>query len=341
MNLDATDVVEYRPGLRSYTTPRGIRVVEIDYWVNPSHDTAWANKQRPLYHSTKDWRREMERDWSSPAGDPYFPIFTQLGAERYVFLQTQFVEQWPVFRAFDFGRRRPACVWFQYSPKQDRIIGYREFMPHNIGTHDFRDAVKYLSNQLNRSQLTPEAERWVDEYAARSSGAHCPPPWFPLGTKFLDIGGKEALQQQSNAPKPEDAVASDIFAAGGLNLIIVTPRILGRNHIIDRMLSVKPDGFPGILIDPQMEESIAGFEGAWCYPEPTKAIPVPTKPKDDGHYINLLDAWGYGVAAVVPEETPKGPVLRQETAFVGGRPQLYTTPVGEEPNLYETRRRLR
>lgn len=336
---EATDVVEHLPGMLAYTTPRGIRVIETQYWANPSHDAKWAASIRPLFHTNKDWRREMELDWSSPAGEPYFPTFSEVGRDMYVHVRDHFVEQWPVFRAYDFGRRRPACVWFQYSPKQDRIIGYREFMPHNIGTHQFRDAVKYLSNELKYDQLGDDGKRWVDEYAARPSGSHCPPPWFPLGTRFIDIGGKEAQQQQSNAPKPEDAVASDIFAAGGINLVIVTPRILGRNHILERFLYLKEDGWPGLLIDPQMEESIEGFEGAWSYPEPTKAVPIPTKPKNDGHYINLLDAWGYGVVAVVPEDEPKPQRERQLTGFRrDGRTPLYTVPTTEEVVFYETRR---
>jgi hypothetical protein len=340
---EASDVVDYRPGLRCYTTPSGVRVCELDYWANPAHTPEWANAMRPLYLTTKDWRREMERDWSSPAGEPYFPEFTEAGGrDIYVYMQSQFVEQWPVFRAFDFGRRRPACIWFQYSPTQDRLVAYREFMPHQIGTHQFRDAVKYLSGQMTWKELEEKeyhlSMRWVEEYKARPSGAHCPPPWFPPGTHFLDVGGKEANQTNANAPQEEDAVASQIFAAGGINLIIVNPRILGRNHILDRMLTMRSDGYPGLLIDPQMEESIEGFSGAWAYPEPSKAVPIPTKPKDDGHYINLLDAWGYGAAAVVPSDAEPDKPERRIIGYRGGRTPIYTTPEVEDASWYETRR---
>ena len=338
MKPHATDIVDYLPGLRAYTTQKGVRVIEIDYWANPRHDWKWAAEMRPTFLSNKDWRREMERDWTSPAGEPYFPDFTLIGREKYVHVQRTFVEQWPVFRAFDFGRRRPACVWFQYSPTQDRVILYREFMPHDIGTHDFRDAVKFLSGQLALDALKPNALRWVEEYAARPTGGHCRPPWFLPNTHFMDIGGKEALQGQSNASDEGDVVARDIFAAGGINLIIVTPRVVGRNRIIDRLLQMKEDGWPGILIDPQCEECIAGFEGAWCYPMPTKAVPIPVKPRKDGHFENLLDALGYGVAGVVPEDTRKEAEQETVVDWSTGRPRPHQVEKSEGPNWHEVRR---
>jgi hypothetical protein len=328
------------PGYRAYTTPRGLRIVEIDYWANPSHDGKWAAEQRPLHATNKDWRREMERDWSSPAGEPYFPVFSQIGREMYEHLQKQFVDQWPIFRSYDFGRRRPAAVWFQYSPSQDRVIAYREFMPRDLQTHEFRDAVRFLSGQLEEKDLKSDfARQAIDQYAARPSGAHCPPPWFPPGTMFMDFTGHEAMQGQANAPKREEAVVADIFAAGDIHLNIRYFQVLGRNRIIDRLLLVKEDGWPGVLIDPQMEESLEGFDGAWAYPEKTKAVPVPTKPRDDGHFINLLDAWGYGIASVVPEDTPKPPPPRRLVGWQHGRTPIYTQPEREEVLFHETRRR--
>ena len=299
----ATDIIDHLPGLRSYTSPRGIRVIELDWWADPSHDINWANSMRRLFATNRDWRREMERDWTTPSGDPFFPEFAEIGREKFILPVTQLIKG-PVVRSFDFGRRRPAATWFQFSPRSDRLWLYREFMPHDLGTHDFRDAILHFSGQLDYGRLRDRAKRWVDSYANRPSNAHCPPPWFPLGTRFVDVAGKEALMTQANAYETEDAVAKDIFMAGGINLGIVNPRVEGRHRIVRRLLSLREDGHPGLLIDPQCEEMIEGFEGAFSYAKPTAEGVLKEEMRDDNHYINLADAFGYGVAAVVPPDTP-------------------------------------
>lgn len=320
----ATRIVRPLPGLVSYTTPRGIRVTEIRYWANPSHDDAWANGARPLYATHRDWRREMELDWTSPSGDPFFPEFVEVGRPHFEHTVTRLIAG-PVYRSFDFGRRRPACTWFQYSAKSDRVWFYREFMPHDLGTHDFRDAVRHFSNELEYEKLSDRAKRWVDSYASRPSNAHCPPPWFPLGTRYINLAGKEALQQQSNAAEPEDAVAKDIFAAGGIDLVIVNPRVEGRHRIMRRLMSLRPDGFPGIWLDPQCEELILCLDGGCSYATAGRDGVIKEAMKDDGHLINLADAAGYGVAAVVPVDSPDKPKAKRLLGFGGasGREEIY------------------
>src|SRR5207247_7432497 len=98
------------------------------------------------------------------------------------------------------------------------------------------------------------------------------------------------------------------------------------------MLMMAPDGWPRCFLDPQMEEVIAGFDGAFSYANPVKGQEVSIKPKNDEHFINLLDAWGYGIVAVCPKDTPKPgeprkivgyeadgrtPILREEASEVG------------------------
>lgn len=328
----ATDVVDYLPGLRAYTTPKGIRVLEIDYWADPAHDQAWTLEARRL-QTTRDWRREMERDWSSPAGDPYFPSFQAIGREKFIRMAPNLIDG-PVFVSLDFGARRPAMTCFQYSPKSDRLWLLREFMPHNILTHQFRDACRVLLGLLPYSAVTdPDVRYWVDVYAGKPSGSHCPPPWFPPADvrrhPFIYIAGKEADQSQANAYKKEDAVTGDIFAAVGMELMTVAPRVLGRCQILGRYLNIWDDGVPGLLIDPQCEETIIGFDGAFCYPEPSQSVPIPSKPKKDGHYENLLDAFSYGVVAVCPEDKPTAP---KPKILVGyrGRDEVYRDPNVEE-----------
>jgi len=334
-----TNISRYRDGLMAFTNPQGARVLVLRLGADPDDTPEWINEQRRSYDARK-WRREMEGDWSTPSGDPYFPGFSEIGKDKFVHVATRLIGG-PVFRSFDFGRRRPACTWFQYSAKSDRAWLLREFMPHEIQTHEFRDAVRFLSGEIEYDAIPDRAKRWADAYAAKPSGAHCAPPWFPLGTKFIDLAGKEALQGQANAVRPEEAITRDIFLAGGIPLIIVNPQVLGRNQIIDRMLMVRDDGWPGLFLDPQAEECIEGFDGGFSYPVRSKANPVPNKPKDDGHYINLLDAIGYGFSGVIPADKPKAapePVL---LGYRGHDPVYSKAETDEVVPWYENRRVLR
>lgn len=333
---DREERITYVPGLTAHTTPRGIRILEIDYWANPSHNEAWATSARRLYASNKDWRREMDRDWSTPAGDPYFPEFSENGEQLYLEMARRMIKS-PVVRSLDFGRRKPACTWFQYSQPSDRIWLYREFMPADLGAHDFADAIKYLSGEIPIDQLAPKARAWVEAYAARPTGSHCPPPWFPLGTRFINIAGKEANQTQANVPEDAWAVTRDLFAHKGIELLIVSPGVFDRNQKVRRFLRVRDDGRPGLIIDPQCEEMIEGFSGAFSYPAPTAAVPVPVKPKDDGHFINLLDAFGYGVFAVSPTDTPE-PAEHRILRFDINQKPIYAR-AEEVIDCYENRRR--
>jgi hypothetical protein len=82
-----------------------------------------------------------------------------------------------------------------------------------------------------------------------------------------------------------------------------------------------------------------GFEGAFSYPQETAAVPVPVKPKDDGHFINLLDAFGYGVAAVVPVGKEEGEEEPQIVGWHGREPVFSTKKESDTVGWSETRRR--
>lgn len=343
---DVRDVINYRNGLSAFTSPKGIRVLVLRLEADPSHTPEWIANARRVFASQKQWRREMEGDWSTPEGDSFFPIFSDVGRERYVHMARELISG-PVYRAYDTGRRRPVCIWFQYSQKQDRLWILREFMPHDLQTHEFRDAVRYLSGEPVDINLLPDRVRaWIDGrdgYANKPSGAHCPPPWFPLGTHFIDIGGSESSQVSASATDPTLSTFQQIMAAKDIYLYVVpkSKDVDGRNRVIERMLMVAPDNWPRTFIDPQCEELIEAWSGALTYPKRTIATPVPDKPYDDGHYINLNDAIGYGIWAVVPHDD--SPKAKRSPLFLGWRDReaIYDSSDKEEIGWMETRRGLR
>lgn len=319
-------------GYLSRVTPRGIKVVRLHYSADPLRDADWVASEKPKY-SEKDWRRENELDWTSAEGDTFYPEFADNGKAAYI-IPLPHLARLPIVRSFDFGFRRPACTWLQYSPSQDRVWVVREFMPHDLGTHDFRDAVQFLSGQFDYSGLTPRARDWVDLYANKMGAPK--PPWFASTSDFFDVSGPESYRTESSAIRAtEEANAAQVFANGGIYLNMVDPPVKARTDVIRRLLKLREDGFGGLLLDPQCEELIEAFNGALAFERSTKDNPIPTKPRKDGHYENLHDALGYGIVSVVPLEDRHPGQPNQQLVGYDGRKPIYR-PDGEDLGWYET-----
>lgn len=323
-------------GLRCRTTPRGLRVITLHWSADPARDNEWKEREKVYYASEKDWRREQELDWTSAEGDVFYPEFGELGRSRFVAQANQLIKG-PVYRSFDFGFRRPACTWFQYAPDSDRVWVLREFMPHELGTHDFRDAVLYLSGQFDFSALNERAQFWARNYEERDAGVRT--PWFPIGTLFYDIGGPEAYRTEASAIRAtEESNAAQVFANGGIVINMVDPPVKSRCDVIRRLLRLREDGWPGIVFDPQCEELLQAFSGALAFETATKLKPIPVNPKKDGHFENIHDALGYGIAGVVPLDDRYMSEEGQVLLGYDGRTPVYHNP-SEGFNVYEGRQR--
>lgn len=247
------------------------------------------------------------RDWDSADGDVYYPEFNDLGADRFVKPLTELPRGCTLFRGFDFGVRRPSCVWGVYSHTQDRLWILREFIPQNksaadgMGTHSFRDLVKYLSGDLDRSALDDRAAHWVDWYEAND---YPKTPWFEPGLTWHNFSGPECMTTQANAAKdPKDATSAAIFASGGIELVYQSGRTKARHELFRRFLKPRQDGSVGVQFDPSCKEVIRAMSGAFTFAKETAGNPVPDRPRKDGHYDNLIDAMTYAVCALVPTDT--------------------------------------
>ena len=320
-------------GCNAYITPRGIKVVELDYWADAARDENWRDREKVKY-SEKDWRRENMRDWTSAEGDTFYPEWMDNGGRDKYVIRLPSLAKLPVVRSFDFGFRRPACTWIQYSPSQDRVWVIREFMPHDLGTHDFRDAVQFLSGRFEYSGLTDRARDWIDLYAGKAGAPQ--PPWFASTTDFFDVSGPESYRTEASAIRAtEEANAAQVFANGEIYLNMVDPPVKARTDILRRLLKIRADGFGGIILDPQNEELIEAFNGALSFEKSTKDNPIPTKPRKDGHYENLHDALGYGIVAVVPMEDRHPGEPNKRVIGYDGRSPIYGAD-GSDLGWYET-----
>jgi len=330
--LDASPMIGYTTRI----TPRGYCVIELDYLADPSKRAPdFERRARAAVTSDKEFRREYKRDWTTSAGEPFYPEFAQIGRGRYQLAAAGLVGTGAVYRGFDLGYRAPVCVWFQYSDASDRVWVLREFVPKQIATEHFADAVLYLSGQRPYEGLPPIAKEWVDAYA-QTAGMPAP-PWFAPGTVFLDYSGPEANRTEAIAARdPAEANTSRVFAAKGILLGTQAGPIRARTDVLRRLLALRSDGWPGLLVDPACPEVLAMLDGGLAYKRPSRNNPKPDHPQKDGHFDNVNDALTYGLAAVVPSVERAVPIMPLPAAANG---QLMDPYEGFE--LYETRRRRR
>jgi hypothetical protein len=301
------------PGYSRRYNSRGFLIVEADRWCDPAHDAEWERRVRPKY-TERAWRREQMRDWSISSGESFYPEFSSI---RNVCIRP--IPALPtgstIVRGWDFGFKHPAVVWVVASPNGHVGI-LREIMPSNINSHNFRDLVRYLSGQLDLSDLyqmkRDRAIEIVDQITSSKRWRYPKPPWFEPGMKFVDYAGHEALQTRSIEGEAKERNEVEVLRAGGINLHALATRISAREYVWRRLMMVWEDGMPGMFIDPSCTLLIEGLGGGIVYPEATPGNPEPTDPKKDGFYEHLHEAAGYALINIVrvSENAPAEPARR-------------------------------
>lgn len=284
-------------------TPRGFVVFELDYVADPvKRQPEWAAQMRAAM-GDKRFRQEFLRDWSSAAGDAFYPEF---GAQPHKYIAPALrLPNLPICRGWDFGFRHPACVWFAYSPRSDRVVVLREIMPENLDTYSFRDLVLFLSGQkrIEDIEKRPSAMAWVKKI--RDDPRLPAPPWFEADAsapiRWLDFSGPEATKVSASVEgEHKERTDKAILEADGITLECPSVSVKAREAVMRRLLQTRSDGWGGIIFDPACRILIEGMNGAIAYPKATKVNPDPTEPCKDGYYEHLHDSIGYGLTNIVP-----------------------------------------
>jgi hypothetical protein len=311
-----------KPVFNTRRTRKGALVVEIDVEADPDkQDPRWlASIQRRL--SRAEFLREYRRDWSVAKGRSFYPEYV-LARHMYEHSITKtmgHIMDQPVYRGWDFGYQNPACVWAQYSQKQDRIWFIRELSPTDIDTHNFTHLVKYLSGQIELTTLQkwPKACAWLEwilKEHEKDPEKMPKPPWFDKGTHFIDYAGDEA-NKRSATVEGENAARTDnaVLASYGVQLQVYQDSWETREGKMRKLMTVRTDGLPGMFIDPACDILRRGFSGGIAYPEPTKSEPQPKKPRKDGYFEHTHEASTYVVCNVVPKtmDIDGGPAPNQD-----------------------------
>lgn len=313
-------------GFHVRRTPRGFTIIEIDFTADENkRNPQWEEAIRRQYASVKEFRREFKRDWKSASGNAFYPEFEHNGeVDFYVKTSPGQLSSQPVLRGWDFGYQRPACVWAQYSPNQHLLWVVREIMPEYIDVGDFADLVLYLSGSLPYDRLGVRAKTWAGVIGSNAGGPasqYPPPPWFPLGTHFMDYAGPEALRT-SDMPMQEsqDRTRAQVLASKGITLAVHGMSVKAREEALRSLLRPREDiPRPGsrssLYFDPACQILIDGFNGGIAFPKETQANPLPDQPHKDGFYEHLHDALGYLVVGYVPMLRP---VLEAQVSLFAG-----------------------
>lgn len=301
-------------GWRVVRAPDGYVVVTLMSSADPEKDTEeWLNQRRAEQPDDVAFRREFLLDWTSAEGNPFFPEFAEKASD---YVQPHVVDPLkPVIRGWDFGRRKPACVWMQ--EQEGQVVVLYSLIGDDIDIHSFRDLVMFLSAEPMRVDLEttdvnlelevlkgrPAALRHLREIMDRR-------PWWPEGDPdkiqynvpilppgltFEDYSSYEAYQKQAFDTEAGEKSSAEVLSSRGIHIRwLQKPESYGDN-IIRRLMLKMPDGRYGLSISPMAPDLIVGLGGALTYAPSTTANPRPDKVRDDNYYINVYDAFRYGV----------------------------------------------
>jgi hypothetical protein len=298
-------------------------VITIHYKADPfKRDPAWSKNALEQQTSQKDYRREYELDWTSAAGEVYYPEFA-INSSKFIRM-VHYNPSLPVYRGWDFGFRHPACVWFQKVGGRCHLL--HELLPSDIDTHSFRDLVRYLSGQLDYEGLERRhrAISWVKkikETSVRYGEKEIPlpePPWFPPTARFIDYSGPECYSAHKVESEAKERNDFQVLQSAGITLNVFTQPPSAREEVIRRLFHDGGDGHgPLMRVSPFCPILIEGFGGGIAYALPTERNPEPEEVAKDGYYEHPHDGFGYAAVNVFSVAEPQGqgseyPAVRSE-----------------------------
>lgn len=264
------------PGVRGWTTGEGWLVLRLHYTADPERASdEWIKDQLKGYRGGmegRDWRREMEIDFSAYAGDPVYPAFDATDAVKV----TNYNPHLPLWRGWDFGYRHPAVVWVQLWP--DNTLAFlHELYP----TLDKEALPGIKTSDLVQLALT-ETERLFPGANNRTKTAGVWDFCDPAGTQHKDTSDFSNIEIMQQA-----GIDAEWSVVGRKNRV---------NYL--RRYVEEPGAF---RINPHCTLGIKALGGAYRYPEERgggadREMPDVGKVVQEQPYIHIMDALEYVAA---------------------------------------------
>ena len=108
--------------------------------ADPRRDEDWYRTNVEEAADPESARREHARCAADAFRSPQGAFFKRFRAERHV-QNIEIVNNWPTWRAIDFGYRHPACLWAQRSPAGQLFV-VDELLPCDTTTPEFVAQIK-------------------------------------------------------------------------------------------------------------------------------------------------------------------------------------------------------
>lgn len=257
---------------------------DVERLIMPTYEN-WANLDEGFKQSMErmdsSWRRRflMGESGFVPTGTPVYPSFVESVHVR----PTSLIPDRPVVRMWDFGFRRPACLWGQVDDA-GRLFVHREWMPFEIAEEQF------IATVILRTK------EWYGERVCR------------------DFGDPAARQRD-----PQGISTLRRLSEYGIRLSWRTTTYADRIPLVNRKLSELVEGQPAMTIDPLCRDLIQGLAGGYHYKE-LRHGEVFSASKDlpfkDSHFEHVVNAFEYGIIGLFMGSSPAGVEKRREVARI-------------------------
>lgn len=287
------------PGVTGWRTEDGIACLRVHYSADPkAADPAWVAWASTGYiggAGGKSWKREMEIDFSSFAGDPVYGDTGHIVADDKMAVYNN---KLPLLRGWDFGYRHPAITFFQWYPTIDVLTCLGEHYPTKDPKVD-GVTVDRLAKQVVRLTTSlfgiPEKEQ-------------------PQRVKdFCDPSGSQASDKS-------ERTSIDILAMNGIEADYIRMGRKDRISILRRYIEV-PEKF---FISTNAPLTLKAIQGGYRLPERGHArdpeMPDTSAKVQGEPYIHLIDSMEYMAACHLPRPGQIGGGARTwETATLPGQ----------------------
>jgi hypothetical protein len=165
----------------------------------------------------------------------------------------------PMLRGWDFGRRRPACVWAQLTPDGHLNILWA-IIGENESTKQFAHKVKQTSAMM-----------------------------FPFARQWRDYGDPAGNQRKSNS----DDTDITVLSREGITLMHRKTTIKQGLEVMTTNLTTLVGKRPRKMIDYRCKLLIDAYTSGYRWPETRPGHKEPENPLKDGYYEHPMDADRY------------------------------------------------
>ena len=242
-------------GLSVGMNKRGHKVIILHYSANPQKDAAWRDREKPNYEEDV-WEREYELNPDAVEGSKVFRSFTTAMIKKDLGL----IQSIPIIRSWDFGASS-ACVLAQYNERSKKYRVCREIY------QDHSDADRFV--ELVNSETVSFIPRSFSSYIVDVCD-----PYHGVQKNYLTGGNSTMFEIEDRMKKRCKK--------------IIRFKTLPRHDIEFRVNISRAIIRQGFEIDESCYILNKGFRGGYIMKHGT------SKPKKDGYYEHLMDAFMYG-----------------------------------------------